>query len=368
MVKNRKIVNMEENIIVKAEEILTKCLKEIPFLDILDISKEFNKEKVSADIWVKLKIPSGYQDLIIVVKKIGEPRVIRETISRLKSYLEFVPNSYGMVIAPFIFTKSAEICKEGGIGYLDFAGNCFISFKQIYIVKEGKPKTTQEERILRSLYYPKAERVLRVLLNNPNKIWQIQELANEAAVSLGMSSKVKRRLDTLGWIDFGLRGLKLQEWEAALKDWSSKYDFKKNRVFDFYSMESISVIERSLNEYCLKNNIQFALTLFSGAARMAPYTTINKVFAYVEKNIDLLQRETSLKPVASGSNISILLPYDEGVFYGLKEYDRIKVVSPIQLYLDLKNYRGRGEEAAQFLYQQKIKPQWSQNQITTNEK
>ena len=51
-----------------------------------------------------------------------------------------------------------------------------------------------------------------------------------------------------------------------------------------------------------------------------------------------------------------------------KDLDNIKVVSPIQLYLDLNNYKGRGEEAAQFLYEQEIKPQWSQNQTIVNEK
>ena len=361
-------MKMENNNAIKAEEVLKNCLEEIPFLEILDISKEFNQKNVKVDIWVKLKTPSGYQDLAIEVKNIGEPRVIRETISRLKTYLDFVPKTYGVIIAPFIFSKSAAICREAGVGYLDFAGNCFISFQQIYIAKEGRPKTTQEERILKSLYYPKAERVLRVLLNNPNKVWQTQELANKAKVSLGMSSKVKKRLDTLGWIKSEAQGFRLTEWEELLKEWTSKYNFKKSKVYDFYSMESEPLIEQILNDYCKKNSIQFSLTLFSGAARVAPYTRINKVFAYVEKNIDQVQRETKLKPVSSGSNLTLLVPYDEGIYYGSKDYDNIKVVSPIQLYLDLNSYKGRGEEAAQFLYDQEIKPQWLQNQTIVKEK
>ena len=36
----------------------------------------------------------------------------------------------------------------------------------------------------------------------------------------------------------------------------------------------------------------------------------------------------------------------------------IKVVSDIQLYLDLQSYRGRGEEAAQFLLQTHLRAQW----------
>jgi len=368
MVKYEFQVKMEKNNILKAEEVLNKCLKEIPFLNILDLSKEFNQKNVKVDIWIKVQIPSGYQDLAVEVKNSGEPRIIRESINKLKEYLEFIPNSYGLIIAPFIFSKSAEMCKKAGIGYLDFAGNCFLCFQQVYVVKEGRPKKNLEERILKSLYYPKAERALRVLLNNPNKLWQTQELADQAKVSLGMSSKVKKRLDTLGWTKAETKGFKLVEWEELLKEWTSKYSFKKNAVYEFYSMESETDLERILNDYCKQNNIPFALTLFSGAARVAPYTRVNKVFAYVGKYIDNVQKETNLKPVSSGSNLTLLLPYDEGVYYGSKDFNNIKVVSPIQLYLDLNSYKGRGEEAAQFLYEQIIKPQWLQNQTILKEK
>lgn len=65
-----------------------------------------------------------------------------------------------------------------------------------------------------------------------------------------------------------------------------------------------------------------------------------------------------LKEVTSGPNVSVLEPYDEGVFYGLQEIDGTNVVSDIQLYLDLKNYKGRGEEAAEFLYEQRLRKLW----------
>lgn len=49
---------------------------------------------------------------------------------------------------------------------------------------------------------------------------------------------------------------------------------------------------------------------------------------------------------------------DEGVFYGLLDINGINVVSDIQLYLDLKSYKGRGEEAAQTIFEQRIKTKW----------
>ena len=53
------------------------------------------------------------------------------------------------------------------------------------------------------------------------------------------------------------------------------------------------------------------------------------------------------KAVTTGSNISLLIPYDDGVFYGVKDMDEIAIASPVQTYLDLQSVRGRGQEAAQ---------------------
>ena len=54
--------------------------------------------------------------------------------------------------------------------------------------------------------------------------------------------------------------------------------------------------------------------------------------------------------------MSLIEPYDDGVFYAAHEVDGIGVVSPVQLYLDLQGARGRGEEAANAVFEQAIKP------------
>ena len=43
--------------------------------------------------------------------------------------------------------------------------------------------------------------------------------------------------------------------------------------------------------------------------------------------------------------VIVLKPYDKGVFYGVQDVNGVSVVSGVQLYLDLKKYRGCGEEA-----------------------
>jgi hypothetical protein len=92
------------------------------------------------------------------------------------------------------------------------------------------------------------------------------------------------------------------------------------------------------------------------------------VFAYVDRGIEDIKEALKLKPVQSSSNVTLIVPYDRGVFYDLKRYDEMPVVSPVQLYLDLISYKGRGEDAAQFLLEQVIEPLWLQKQDTEKEK
>ncbi|MFO7772793.1 MAG: type IV toxin-antitoxin system AbiEi family antitoxin, partial [Dehalococcoidia bacterium] len=102
----------------------------------------------------------------------------------------------------------------------------------------------------------------------------------------------------------------------------------------------------------------YALTLFSGAALVAPFMRYTRGFAYVSKNIREVSESLGLKEVSSGANFSILEPYDTGVFYGSRQIDNVKVVSDVQLYLDLVAFKGRGEESAEFLFEQRLKPLW----------
>jgi len=61
-----------------------------------------------------------------------------------------------------------------------------------------------------------------------------------------------------------------------------------------------------------------------------------------------------LKPVSTGPNVLMFIPYDEGVFYAAQKLKNRNIVSNIQLYLDLYNYKGRGKEQAEYLREKVI--------------
>jgi len=62
--------------------------------------------------------------------------------------------------------------------------------------------------------------------------------------------------------------------------------------------------------------------------------------------------------VNSGPNVTLLSPYDEGLLYGIQQIDQAPVISPVQLYLDLRQTKGRGEEAAKAILDEVIAALW----------
>ncbi|MFO7987781.1 MAG: type IV toxin-antitoxin system AbiEi family antitoxin [Desulfatiglandaceae bacterium] len=68
--------------------------------------------------------------------------------------------------------------------------------------------------------------------------------------------------------------------------------------------------------------------------------------------------QLALEKVDSGANVSLFIPYDDGVFYGTRNFNGVQVATPVRVYLDVRNFRGRGGEAAQVLLDQVIRPAW----------
>ena len=213
---------------------------------------------------------------------------------------------------------------------MDLAGNCRISFDNVYINREGIGNPFAVKRDLRSLYSPRAARVLRALLNDPKQHWKVEPLSQEAAVSIGQVANVKKLLKNREWIQEGDDGFRLTAPAELLMEWAENYSFRKNQVFDFYSMDDASKKEIEIADFCSEHKIPFALTGLSGAAHAHPGIPFQRVMAF----IGALDKETigkfSLKSVATGANISLLLPYDESVFYKTTKYDGLPVVSPVQ--------------------------------------
>ena len=342
----------------RVDEVLQSCLEEVPFLSVRSVRREPEEAAGQRhDMVVRLEGPEGPVNFLIAAKGNGQPRFARSAAQQLRRSIEDTENSYGVFVAPYISERTARLLKEEEVGFVDLAGNCRICFDKVYLRREGRDNPFAEKRELKSLFARKASRVLRPLLKAPERFWTTTELSEEVGVSLGHVSNVRKLLLNEEWADEGKKGIRLTDPEPLLKEWAQNYQKQERHLF--YSFDSPADIEKRVGEYRADQDLRYALTAFSGAERFAPHVRYQKASLYVEsRKIGEVAEACSLKQVESGETVELIEPYDEGVFYGQTQVEGLQVASPIQLYLDLRARPGRGEEAAETLLKEKLRPSW----------
>ncbi len=342
----------------KGEESARAVLAGVPFIELLDSESEAKWGDKVVDLLINAMVSGKPVKFLIEVKSQGEPRLVRMAVAQLKDYIGDAKDSYGILVAPFLSDASRQICREARVGCIDLAGNAFLSFRNIFVDISGKPNPFPVSRLSRSVFSPKSSRVLRVLLADPSKRWYVEELSRETGISIGLTSRVKQSLLLMEWIKEENRSFFLVKPGEALNQWVGNYSYEKNTAVSFYSGLAEDELEAAVVKECEKRGLRYGLALFSGARKVAPFVRFMRFFLYIEGNIEDVAGAVQFKKVDTGANVTLLQPYDDGVFYGLQNIKGVNVVSDIQLYLDLKGYKGRGEEAAQAIFEKRIKPKW----------
>jgi hypothetical protein len=343
----------------QVKETLEGVLGQVPFVRLKRWRKaERAPEGARADLAAEVLAKGEPWRLLVEVTGRGEPRYVRSAVQQLRSALADSRKTYGIVSAPYISPDAGRICREEGMGYLDLAGNCGLSFADLFIERQAASRPAPERRPLRSLFAPRAGRVLRVLLERPKQTWTLKALSREAGVSLGLAFKVKERLLDLELVAAPGRKMSLARPEDLLRQWAANDPFARNRAVECYAQGAPAELEATLAASCRKSGAKYAFTLFSGAARVAPFARYLKGAAYVAGDPAELAKRLGWKEVSTGASFALLEPYDDGVFYGAREINGDSVVGDVQLYLDLAASKARGEDAAAFLLEQRLRPQW----------
>jgi len=356
---------IEKELIKKIRNAVLSVFNNTGFIKIIKIKENATSGVPKQLFDLSIDVQTNNMDkytLAFEIKTSGQPRYARIAISQLKEMISKNINCYGVFASIFISEETRKLCQQNNIGCIDIAGNCFFNFDNVFLSIEGKTNPFPNKRPLKTLFYSKSSRALRVLLTNPKNVWFVKDLSAEAGISLGQAFLVKKKLleeELIEEVDIeGLKKFKLTSPEKLLNEWAKNYNYNKNTIKNYYSLEDVKTIESSIVNYCNIKKISYAFTLTSGASLVAPFLRYNRVFVYMIGDIDKIAKDLKLKEVSSGSNVSILMPYDVGVFYKSQVVNGINVVNNIQLYMDLINYKERGEEAAKFLYEQRIKNNW----------
>ncbi|HAH32311.1 MAG TPA: hypothetical protein DCL44_08360 [Elusimicrobia bacterium] len=337
-----------------ATRAILTCLAEVPFLRPTR-QPNLNKSPYEPDLLFKVSGKDKKQyTLIVMAKSTGQPRSVRDAIAVLAMSKNKYPNSYPVVVAPYISEQSADMCRQADVGYVDLKGNCCLAFDSVFIERTGIPNEA-EKRELKYIYSPRAERVLRVLLNDVSKSWKTVDLAQAAGVSLGHVSNIRKRLEQGEFLNAESTGIQVSRPKDLLEAWSKNYKMRSDTIYRFWSPQPLPELEDALLSYARKKNLQCALTAFSAGALYAPMVIMPRLFAYCTEDMDKLATALRLKKVDSGESIQLIRPHDDSVFIDSRKLQGKTLVSPVQAYLDLMALGGRGEEAAKSIMGQVLK-------------
>lgn len=356
MVKPLKTLK-EADLEPRFQEVLRGLVAGVPFLELGSLKQEakLGQGRIGRpDILVELRAGDKTWSVVAECKRSGQPKEARAAAMQVKHYLSLLPPdeaSYGLVLAPYISEQSAEICEEAGVGYADLAGNARLSFDQIFIERRVAEKPVSVKREARSVFSPKATRVLRQLLQGPLRSWKVKELAEAAEVSLGHVSAVRQKLLGREWAVEDEDGLRVSKPDALLDSWAAEDDWQKRTETREYSLLDSDPNKVSTKLSGLLGSKQHAYTQWFGAFLRQPYTLPVLTTVYVKGFPDevILKKKLHARRVDGGGSLRLVRPKDEGVFQCLQEIRGRQVVCDVQLYLDVIHAGLRGDEAAEEL-------------------
>jgi hypothetical protein len=291
------------------------------------------------------------------------PQIADDLFERLQN--EGLPDRViRIVYTPVISPRVAEIARQYEISFMDYAGNCHIVDQPtgLLVSRSGIPnEASSRKQKTTDPFSPKSSRIVRAMLHEPDRGWQVSELAEhpEVDVSAGLASKVKQALVRESYAVVRDRLLHLKRPLDLLAAWTREYPGPASQR-QFYLRGDTEEVESRMSDWCEKTNIKYALARFSAAWRYAPEVRYSVASLYVgsealgPRRLESLRVDCGAKEVESGANLVLLSPFDKSVFVRRTPAPE-QTTSPLQTYLDLQSMAGRGSEAAEAVFEKHLR-------------
>jgi hypothetical protein len=347
---------------------LRELLESVPWLRGWTVEQNPAAYDRAFDIWAKIPLPSrNVAELWVRYCDLPRPSqfpyvgLTREFHADGKHTIR-VP----VLGAPFITERMAELCEQHGWSWFDLAGNCRLSVPDgFFIERRGNDPVHRRPRPSANLGTAEASRVIRVLLapQNAGMRWTQREIRRhcQPGVSIGLVNKVVFHLREQAFvIDHPDGGFRLHDPLALLEAWQKAYRFDRRLRRGYFTLKQGRQLREALASLGSITGGHAAYAAFSAADFQSPHVRQPKTWLFVAANWeDEFAAAVDAKPVDSGENLVVLIPEDDGVFYLAEAgQDRLACTNAVQTYVDLRHVGSRGDEAAEALLEQNLKPAW----------
>lgn len=352
---------------------LEAIIGDVPWLRNWKVKQQAVSRDVGWDISASIPLPNGNTaELLVECKAEPRPSLFSTIVERRFDKSGAVHSAIPVLAAPFIGPRMAEVCWSRNWSWFDLAGNCRINVPDaFYIERTGRERLGPAPKPMVNLSRWESARILRVLLapDNAGIAWTQRLLLNHMGsqpnglpgASTGLINKVIRSLRDDQFVEEQAKGgFKLKDPIGLLAAWREAYRFDKHRRRGYFTLLQGRQLHEALARFESHTGGHVAYAVYSAAAIQAPNVRQPKTWLYVGSQFEEQFRSiVEAKPVDSGENLVVLFPADDHVFYLQEaEGDGLPCTNPVQTCIDLYKVGGRGEEAAQSILEQKLKPAW----------
>jgi Transcriptional regulator, AbiEi antitoxin, Type IV TA system len=274
---------------------------------------------------------------------------------------------------PYVSPRMASLCQQHGWSWFDLAGNCRLDLPGALLVeRSGQEPVRLDQPSAANLSSPEAGRVIRALLapENAGKRWTQREIVGHFNTlsppvdppSLALVNKVVQHLRDQAFLEpLPNRGFRVRDQEGLLRVWRQAYRFDRAQRRRYFSLLQGRALADSLRALDAIADGRLAYAAFSAADIQAPHVRQARTWLYLAGDLEeQFKLKIEAKLVDSGENLIVLIPDDSGVFYRPDiSKNRLACTNAVQTYIDLAHAGGRGEEAAEAVLLQRLKPAWS---------
>lgn len=274
---------------------------------------------------------------------------------------------------PFVTPRMATVCQENDWSWFDLAGNCYLNIPGLLLIERAGNEPVRVRRTGgANLGTPEAARVVRALLSpeNAGQRWTQRDMvahfsklqAPIPAPSLALVNKVVKHLRDQGFVEpLPNRGFRVRDYEGLLQAWRDAYRMDRHGRRRYFTLLQGRSLNEKLKELDAVGAGLIAYAAFSAAEFQAAYVRQPRTWLYIHPDLESrMQASLETKAVDSGENLVVFIPEDLGVFYQLETTPgRLACTNAVQTYVDVAHAGGRGDEAAEALLRQRLKPAWT---------
>ncbi len=331
-----------------------RILRDVPGVTVVGREVKHGDHRIDAMIHF-----AGTDRLIAVETK---ARANAATAWQLVHYADALAGTPLLLVADETTAQAREILQEHGIGVIDGRGNAHIELPGLLLHVEGGPR----RRAAKGGTPPtrlrgKAGVAAQALLLHPERMWGVNELADEAKISAGLAHRVLARLEQEGIVvsegSGPNRTRHLENPSAMLDLWAEEDEERAVRMPAYVLARTPEQLLKQLGARLAEGHIEYAITGAGAASVVAPLVTavpVVEVWTSAHASEDELLEATRGEHVNDGENVVFLQPRDDAPLAFREKRDGVWVANRFRLYADLRRDPRRGREQADHLRREVI--------------